>query len=176
MWITDNSGTETAFLGASGTSSTDAIGIYHNGAWRLQVDSSGRVMAPYQPAFSVFSSSYQIPPNQTMPYNNAPLNRGGHFNTSTYRFTAPVSGVYLFSVYDIGQNTGTSRFSLYKNGASTEESTTHQLRAANTTNYASATSFWLVSANINDYFSVWLYDTSTHGTAEYSWFSGYLVG
>lgn len=112
FWITDNAGTETAFFGASGTSSSDQIGVYHNGAWRLQVDSSGRVTVPYQPAFTAYASAYQIAANQTMPYNNAPLNRGSHFNTSTYRFTAPVAGVYMFNVYDIGQSSGTSRFSL----------------------------------------------------------------
>jgi hypothetical protein len=43
FWLTNSGGTETAFFGQLGTSSSDAVGIWHGGAWRFQVDSSGRL-------------------------------------------------------------------------------------------------------------------------------------
>lgn len=141
-----------------------------------RIDSVGRIIAPNQPAFSAYASASNIAANQIMPYNNAVINRGGHYNTSTYRFTAPVAGIYLFSVYDIGQTSGTSRFSLYRNGVSTEDSLTHQLRGSNGANFTSATSFWTISANAGDYFSVYIYETGSYGTIEYSWFQGFLIG
>lgn len=140
------------------------------------ISSSGYLTLPKQPAFSAYASASSITPNKIMPYNSAVINRGGHYNASTYRFTAPVAGIYLFSIYDIGQTSGTSRFSLYKNGASTEDSLTHQLRGANGANFTSATSFWTISANAGDYFSVYIYETGSYGTIEYSWFQGFLIG
>lgn len=35
MWLTDNAGTETVFMGQTGTGSSDAWGVYHSGAWRI---------------------------------------------------------------------------------------------------------------------------------------------
>ena len=135
-----------------------------------------KVLMPNQPAFSAYASSGSIAANQIMPYNTAVINRGGHYNTSTYRFTAPVAGIYLFSVYDIGQTSGTSRFSLYRNGSSTEDSLTHQLRGSNGANFTTATSFWTISASAGDYFSVYVYETGSYGTVEYAWFQGFLIG
>jgi hypothetical protein len=144
---------------------------------RMRINSSGIVTMPNQPAFAVSTTSGSIAAGSIMPYNTAALNRGSVFNTSTYRFTAPVAGVYLLSVYDIGSTTSTSRFFLFKNGVDLEANhTAHQLRAPNGGNYSSATSFWLVSANANDYFHVTVNEGTSYGTLEYAWFSGFLVG
>ena len=66
---------------------------------RVLVDTSGRVLMPYQPSFNArFSGTAKdgstISPVQ---FNTAPLNVGNCFNTSTYKFTAPVGGVYSFT-------------------------------------------------------------------------------
>lgn len=64
----------------------------------FRVDQHGRVTMPYQPAFravkgnnDVYASSVEVK------YSSTPLNQGNHFNQSTGRFTAPVSGVYFFA-------------------------------------------------------------------------------
>ena len=138
---------------------------------------SGIVSNPGKPSFSAYASVATLDATRTMPYDVARVNVGGHYNTSTYRFTAPVAGTYLFSIYDIGFAGYTTRFDLMKNGASQEDaSNAHQLRANNTTDYSTATSFWLVSAAVNDYFEVRIYAGRSHGTVEYSWFQGFLVG
>lgn len=142
-----------------------------------RVDSEGRLVLPNQPAFSAYASTATLDATRTMPYNVAVVNVGGHYNTSTYRFTAPVAGTYLFSIYDIGFAGYTTRFDLLKNGSSLEDQgKAHQLRANNTSDYATATSFWIVQAAQNDYFEVRIYAGRSHGTVEYSWFQGHLIG
>ncbi len=40
MWLTDNAGTETVFMGQTGTASSDPVGFYHSGAWRIQTNAT----------------------------------------------------------------------------------------------------------------------------------------
>lgn len=64
----------------------------------LAIDSSGRVTMPYQPAFCAQASGgYQT--TSPIPFTSAKVNTGGHFNTSTYLFTAPIAGRYLFTLH-----------------------------------------------------------------------------
>ena len=72
---------------------------------RMRISSSGYVTIPQQPAFSVyingFTSESQNSGTQTMPFNTANTNIGGHFKTSgtdQYKFVAPVAGQYFFSL------------------------------------------------------------------------------
>ena len=65
----------------------------------IGVDSAGRVTMPYQPYFyagSTHSGTYIN--GAVMPYDTVSTNTGSHYNTSTYLFTAPIAGRYLFTV------------------------------------------------------------------------------
>lgn len=142
-----------------------------------KMDVSGRLSLPNIPAFSVYASAASIGSTQTMPYNTAAVNTGGHFNTSTYRFTAPVAGKYYLSIYDIGNTSVTTRFKLFKNSTDLLSiGKIHQLRGPSGADYASATSTWIVDAAVGDYFYVQVYAGTSYGTAEYSWFNGFMIG
>ncbi len=84
------------------TTGSAPVHIGTNNAVRMTVDGSGRVTMPYQPAFkaSIQTTTGRSTTNTTTitPYDTAQLNIGNHYNTSTYKFTAPVAGNYFFSL------------------------------------------------------------------------------
>lgn len=76
----------------------------------LAVDGAGRVRMPYQPAFSVYKSTagdvvHNASAVVSASFNASRINTGSHFNHSTGKFTAPVSGCYFFS-WELYNNTG----------------------------------------------------------------------
>ena len=152
---------------------------------RLNIDSSGYVTMPYQPAFMAGRLSDTSTGN-ILGCNTVLFNRGGHYNSSTFRFTAPVSGVYYFTWGGLGNTSQTVyRFTLQKNGSSDWGSggQTFQVRldgnvsgSYNPNVYGSAT----VQLQANDYVDV--YYGADNGAATISdvsmWskFGGYLIG
>lgn len=78
-----------------------ALQFYDGANWNdgLALDSSGRVTMPYQPAFSArwANRAFVFGVGATI-WDQAVHNIGNHYNTSNGRFTAPVAGVYQFSM------------------------------------------------------------------------------
>ena len=75
---------------------------------RLTIDASGRVNMASQPSFLAKLSG--VNPDMfsnPVPFNHAVHNTGSHYNTSTYKFTAPVAGRYYLS-YSVRVNHTTS--------------------------------------------------------------------
>ena len=77
---------------------------------KMRLSSQGYLTVPNQPAFRVGrSSTYQHTANSAVAFDavtGSHFNRGGHYSTSTYRFTAPVSGAYIFHCCVIWQGVG----------------------------------------------------------------------
>ena len=67
------------------------------------INSNGYVTMPYQPSFSAHRSSnnWDVSNGSVLPWDQTRHNTGGHFNTSNHRFTAPITGTYLFTFYSI---------------------------------------------------------------------------
>jgi hypothetical protein len=86
------------------------------GSGQLSVDTSGRVFAPNQPCFTAVATG-STQSAGVIAFNSASVNIGSGFNTSTYRFTAPVAGNYYFFVTTIGVSATAQAVSIFKNGS-----------------------------------------------------------
>jgi len=91
-----------AFANNSGI--PDNLALMTGATERMRIDSSGRVTMPYQPGFRSGTSTFNATTGIATSYATSSSSTGGmyfnyrnsgHFNTSTGRFTAPVSGKYL---------------------------------------------------------------------------------
>lgn len=104
------SSTDRAITTWNGTAGT---ALFNNST--TNIDSTGRQTNSAQPCFVASSAN---PTNvtgdgtaYTVAYDSTTINRGSYFNTSTFIFTAPVTGVYQFNVllgYDLSTSLPTS--------------------------------------------------------------------
>ena len=144
---------------------------------RMRIDSSGNVTKPYQAMFQAKNnnnSSITISTG-TIPFQTAINNVGSHYNTSNYRFTAPVNGVYLFYLGWYVISDTNHRVELRINGSGSVSPYIHGYSNSMGSSIptASGSQFLLLSAN--DYVEVYttadFYPYGTH----LGW-GGYLLG
>lgn len=93
-----------------------------NGRDTLNIDSSGRVTTPFQPAVFAQRTAGNYSSSSVIVFNDVLLNVGNHYSNSTGRFTAPVAGVYQIICHGImgtGTNGSTAQadLSIRKNGS-----------------------------------------------------------
>lgn len=156
---------------------------------RMTIDTSGHVTMPYQPSFMAIGQATTLPTSTDtlLRFNTTTFNTGGHYNTSTYRFTAPVTGVYYFHVQV--RLTGVSNNGRYdiifrKNGTGAMGGGQNQQGSNDPGINVSA----FLSLAANDYVDVYMnqnngsslntdtsLNTSQGGTSAATHFFGYLV-
>ena len=144
------------------------------GVDRLSVDAAGRVTMPYQPAFYAYLTSnlgLSGGTSTTITYPNVSFNIGNNYNTSNGRFTAPVSGVYVFTMnVQVSSTSNNPHAGIEVNGSNTIFLDWNASKAANITR--------AIYLNSGDYVHAQVYVTSndTLVNAERNTFSGYLLG
>jgi len=97
--ITFGLGATTFSNATSNSSGADASLSWVN---NMVIDANGIVTTPNIPCFSVThgSQSWSGSNNeQVIAFASEDIDNGGHFNTSNYRFTAPVAGHYFFTIH-----------------------------------------------------------------------------
>lgn len=142
---------------------------------------TGIVTTGSNPAFSAYPAVNYGTSGTSIIYETATLfNTGSHFNTSNYRFTAPVAGVYHFSLNLNVYNVSTGDYympALYKNGSGLHYGDRQYGLGATDTNANVSASIYLA---VSDY--VQPYCVSSSGSYNFSgnhiWnsFTGVLVG
>lgn len=186
--IYDNATNQRAWLYYAGAD--PSTGSYHifntNGIERVRIDHVGRVRMPYQPAFLAYPSTTvnRSTGTFTWQFNTTVFNIGGHFNTSTYRFVAPVAGRYLFGAncrHD-SANSDFFRTLFLLNGANGSFQTVgHVIADIGTVwgpRYYSFSVTYLANLNVNDYVEVASVANNDGAWTQNneSQFWGYLVG
>jgi len=147
------------------------------GTSSLSINGSGIVTRPNVPAFFYGKSTAQTAAgsNEVVTWDVQWLNNGSHFSSNT--FTAPVDGIYSFTVYCLNNSDANqSDFKLYKNG----NTTVARARNAGATGYETTSMSALVQLNATDTMQVVLTVSGDEffgdGNQVFSGFMGHLVG
>jgi hypothetical protein len=148
----------------------------------IKCDTAGRVITPYQPGFAAQSSAGETVytgTNEVITAFSSPIfNTGNHYNTANGRFTAPVSGSYLFcaTVWK-DQNTALqSAIGIFKNGGQWDEARSHSV---NDVRYTKVVLTTVVNLAANEYIELrttGFNQRTMVANGQYSKFSGYLLG
>jgi hypothetical protein len=138
---------------------------------RMRVDSAGRVTTLFQPYFrahNVNSASIAIAAGTPVQFTAVQDNIGSHYN-GTSRFTAPVAGVYIFTINLFGIS-GSDRFGIAING-----SLVSNPYVLNTRDSADSGSF-IIRLNASDYVEVMAQYGTSQIYGSHSGWMGYLLG
>jgi len=157
---------------------TNKLTLRANDEDRLLIDSAGIVTKPYQPAFHAMSGAEINTTSSTgaiiVEFSSALVNTGGNYSTTNDRFTAPVAGVYKFSVGFMSMDDRQNRFGFFKNG-----SIQGDVGYVVGQNYQRTSYELCVTLAVNDYVD---FRTNVNAGSEgclhqnYRYFTGYLIG
>jgi hypothetical protein len=154
------------------------------------IDVLGRVTTPNQPSFIAYGAGYQSVSSggdHVLVFETTSINRGGHYSTSTGRFTAPVTGVYAFHlsarIDGISSSSGYYRWAIRKNGTLTWAAPNpHVITSADgvATSYMTKNVSGFVYLSANDYVEA-VFNNSGSGVTSgllksESQFSGHFIG
>jgi hypothetical protein len=149
---------------------------------------NGAVTIPGQPAFRAGrSTSYAPGINTTIVFDSTGgfgFNVGGHYSTSTGRFTAPVTGIYNFTACVIWESLSNGQFmddafTVRVNGSLAAYSFKRGVYSTNVTGtggYHTDFATVLLNLTAGQYVEIYNYRNLTvHGNENYCYFTGYLV-
>jgi len=144
---------------------------------------SGQVLTPNQPRFFAKCNTSSYSTTSPIQFTSVDVNIGSGYDSSTYRFTAPIAGTYYFvsTTYVNAGNTandgGYPRFRV--NGTSTQYAYAGPGSSASPNGHLTLTLTKIVSLSVNDYVDVTF---NVYGTGSYfagpseTTFGGYLMG
>jgi hypothetical protein len=148
-----------------------------NNTTAMVVDTTGRVTQPKKPAFqaSINTAGWSAI-SDTSNGNNFDV--GGDFNTSSYRFVAPVTGKYQFNVIIYSFNSDSvNAFNFYKNGSILQGSSNpYQIVGGQSGSVdETITGSMIADLSASDYMDIRAATASDY-YANLSHFSGHLIG
>ena len=93
-----------------GTRSNHDLNLCANDSTKMTITTDGEVLKPSNPAFLAGrTGGNQTFTLGTFPFNVARINVGNCYSTSTYKFTAPVAGIYYFHA-EVYYNNGNGNY------------------------------------------------------------------
>jgi hypothetical protein len=160
-------GAEVRFF--QGAIQTVAIGSPVTMSETMRINSFGHVTASNQPYCRVVCSATSITiasGSQVVPFNSALNNVGSHFNTSTFRFTLPVTGKYLVTASIQTNGVTAQYYNLYLRLNGSGIFGTFQTGSG--VSYQQFSTTGVISGNASDYIDVALFAVTGGGTLETS--------
>lgn len=145
------------------TSGINTIG----GTSAVVVNANGIITEPYKPAFHAYPTSAQGAAGIGT-FQATSTNVGNCFSTSTYKFTAPVSGSYFFTCTSL-PNTTTGAFFRFRKNSTDTGPNTYIINSDET-----ITASMVATLAVNDTMDVYFYANGFEQT--YTSFSGFLIG
>ena len=148
------------------------VSIFTDGGERQKIDSSGNITAPNQPSFMCYptSGSWTQPGGSAqITFGSESFDKGGNYNTSNGRFTAPVAGRYLF-IMELAVNASTSALTYHGIGLRINGSGSvyfggwgQKNIGGSTTAYGKASSTIILELSANDYVETYIELSGSHG-------------
>ena len=158
-------------------STSDQLAIYNGSTKLFGITETGIVVKPGHPSFHAYDNdnSVSYSAGQLIPYDATNHNVGNHFSTSTYLFTAPISGSYQFNYYSIWYGSASNDWiSLRVNGARIKSGDVHFSNGGNNWDFVSnSINYYL---NAGDYVGVYSGEGHNYHGGTWGGFSGFLVG
>jgi len=158
---------------------------------RLIINNAGVVTKPYQPSFQAHKTSHLAisGPGQveagdwSTSYVSGGHNTGGHFNTTTGRFTAPIAGRYKFDANVMhGITSGDYQIWICVNGNQSNMIRSNSMQSTGG-NWKQTTVTVLLNLQANDYISIFVRSSASETyamygstTAAFTTCNGYLLG
>ena len=171
---TDGAGNEAMYLGGADTVNIHT-GTNHaltGGTTRLQINGSGHINTPNQPAFRAWGATIYTAVG-VMAFPNVTQRGGTNYNTANGLFTCPIAGWYSFTFHYLTHSTGSRNDTYFeKNGGvgveqrNYKSSGNHETHTLTQVDYFSANDTMGVRNVTGD---VYAYDTWTR-------FSGFYLG
>jgi len=144
----------------------------NNPTLKMKIDSSGNITAPNQPSFMCYPTSgawTQPGGSAQITFGSESFDKGGNYNTSNGRFTAPVAGRYLF-IMELSVNASTSALTYQGIGLRINGSGSvyfggwGQKNIGGSTNaYAKCSSTIILELSANDYVETYIELSGSHG-------------
>jgi hypothetical protein len=152
-----------------------------NNTTAMTVDTAGRILTPTRPAFQARGNNEAYVTTNPVPFPTAEVNIGSCYNTSTYKFTAPIAGVYYFYAAVYHKNTAGEYNSIQfsKNDSTDYESASGSFYNNDSGSmYATIPTLAVLSLSANDTIKVAFHSSTGdywNGEDE-SVFGGFLLG
>jgi hypothetical protein len=156
---------------------TISIGNITDGIENIRFDVNGRVTMPSQPSFYARRTAGHLSAfTGAIIFDSVRFNVGNNYSTTTGRFTAPVSGTYLFSWSALPYSTGWCEVELRKNGSEYGG----RIQNRDSTSAAGdglASKTAVVQLTVGDYVEAYALNTYAYANdGLWTTFSGHLIG